>query len=166
MCAKRTLTSTTSSRDLFAWRPGRRAAMPGSSSVVPISDDQSAARRRDRGYPPVPIIGSIPCARAPRRSTSGPATAPAPGSAQPWRQPANQCPTPHRVTQLRIHPPAQGFIQRRIGHGDSKTEILRVLRRRRLPPTPTRHPCQRQFSWPRTTRSLAKQQPLDIGDSR
>ncbi|WP_255637943.1 transposase [Amycolatopsis sp. DSM 110486] len=33
------------------------------------------------------------------------------------------------VTQLRIHPPAQTLIQRRINHGDSKTEAIRVLRR-------------------------------------
>jgi transposase len=33
------------------------------------------------------------------------------------------------VTQLRVHPPAQLFIQRRIATGNSKTEALRVLRR-------------------------------------
>ncbi|MHA6792583.1 IS110 family RNA-guided transposase [Pseudonocardia bannensis] len=33
------------------------------------------------------------------------------------------------VTQLRIHPPAQALVQRRIATGDSKTEALRVLRR-------------------------------------
>jgi transposase len=33
------------------------------------------------------------------------------------------------VTQLRMHPPAQALIQRRIAAGNSKTEALRVLRR-------------------------------------
>jgi transposase len=50
------------------------------------------------------------------------------------------------VTQLRVHPPAQLFIQRRIATGNSKTEALRVLRRHLAdivfhqlnPPTPSR----------------------------
>jgi transposase len=33
------------------------------------------------------------------------------------------------VTQLRMHPPAQALIQRRVHHGHSKTEAIRVLRR-------------------------------------
>lgn len=33
------------------------------------------------------------------------------------------------VTQLRIHPPAQALIERRVAAGNSKTEALRVLRR-------------------------------------
>jgi transposase len=33
------------------------------------------------------------------------------------------------VTQLRIHPPAQALVQRRLAAGNSKTEALRVLRR-------------------------------------
>jgi transposase len=33
------------------------------------------------------------------------------------------------VTQLRIHPPAQALVQRRVAIGNSKTEALRVLRR-------------------------------------
>jgi transposase len=33
------------------------------------------------------------------------------------------------VTQLRIHPPAQALVQRRLAAGNTKTEALRVLRR-------------------------------------
>lgn len=55
------------------------------------------------------------------------------------------------VTQLRIHPPAQALVHKRISQGDTKTEALRVLRRhladivyhrlRHTSPTPHGHPA-------------------------
>ena len=33
------------------------------------------------------------------------------------------------VTQMRCHPPARAYLQRRMAHGNTKTEAIRALRR-------------------------------------